>query len=812
MLLTTLTLGAVLLGLPGSDEPEAHPPALAAYKTAAASAGRDAGAHIRLALWCEAHGLTSERIEQLSQALKLEPRNALANGLLGLVRNQGRWEKPEDVAARTRDDPGRRVIEQQYLERRAATPHTPQDQMKLAAWCEANRLPDQARAHYAAAARLDPTRTDAWKHLGYRKHGSRWVKPDQIAAEKQEALRQKQADRHWRPKLEKLRLDLSSKDATKRARAEETLAQITDPRAVNGIWTVFVSGGVRQQMAAIQMFGQIDGAAASQALAALAVLSPRPEVRGRAIETIMRRDPRDVVGRLIAMVHKPYKYQVKPVQGPGSPGVLFVEGERFNLQRFYQNMERTILLSTGVGRMFTPDIPFDPFSIQNMAISMGLWANNPLVRTPNGLAPSATDPIAPEDAAIAARAIAANPQNAQAILSKLIADPNNRVLPFQPGYTVPTTAADSIPVHLVPVPGHQNGAANGITGPPTGAVLQGMQNFARQVQATQNNPTSPLGMAIQLGKLEAHPNHPQDAATMSRMLEAEQQAAMRDQQLGQEIRMVQTANQLLQQQLAADLQFIEQTNTGIRLTNERVLPVLRAITGLDLGDDQERWSRWWMDQLGCTDRATARGGAKPTYQDQVTYALSMPAPQVSLPVEVDGAARAGNQPAVATMSMRACLAAGTLVRTLDGPRPIERIEVGDQVLCQDTSTGALEFQPVLATHRDEPASTMRIKAGGETFVATELHRFWKAGKGWTMARELKAGDRVRTIGGTATVESINAGPVQPTRNVEVSDNGDLFVGKSGVLVHDFGFAPAVPEPFDRPADLTTEARRARRDD
>ncbi len=34
-----------------------------AYESARKEAGRDAQAHVRLALWCEAHGLGSERIE-----------------------------------------------------------------------------------------------------------------------------------------------------------------------------------------------------------------------------------------------------------------------------------------------------------------------------------------------------------------------------------------------------------------------------------------------------------------------------------------------------------------------------------------------------------------------------------------------------------------------------------------------------------------------------------------------------------------------------------------------------------------------------
>ena len=85
----------------------------------------------------------------------------------------------------------------------------------------------------------------------------------------------------------------------KRAKAEQGLTEVTDPRAVPMIWALFVRGGERQQVAAVQMLGQIDGPSASNGLAVLAVFSPSGEVRRRAIETLTRRDPRDVVGRLI---------------------------------------------------------------------------------------------------------------------------------------------------------------------------------------------------------------------------------------------------------------------------------------------------------------------------------------------------------------------------------------------------------------------------------------------------------------------------------------------------------------------------------
>ena len=131
--------------------------------------------------------------------------------------------------------------------------------------------------------RLDPSREAAWKHLGYKKQGDRWVKPEEAVAAKQEAMHQKAADKHWKAKLERLRDGLESKDASQgERRPREGSAEVSDPRAVPMIWWIFVRGGERPQIAAVQMLGQIDGPSASNALAVLAVFSPRAEVRRRA--------------------------------------------------------------------------------------------------------------------------------------------------------------------------------------------------------------------------------------------------------------------------------------------------------------------------------------------------------------------------------------------------------------------------------------------------------------------------------------------------------------------------------------------------
>jgi hypothetical protein len=149
----------------------------------------------------------------------------------------------------------------------------------------------------------------------------------------------------------------------------------------------------------------------------------------------------------------------------------------------------------------------------------------------------------------------------------------------------------------------------------------------------------------------------------------------------------------------------------------------------------------------------------------------------------------------------ACFGAGTPVRTLAGPRPIETLRVGDQVLTQDTTTGALSYQPIVAIHHNPPNQTLRLTLGGETVVATAIHRFWRAGRGWAMARDLKPGDSVRTLGGAVKVEAVSDDQTQPVFNLEVAHGQSFFVGRSGLLVHDQSLVQPTPNPFDAPPSL-----------
>jgi hypothetical protein len=636
----------------------AAPADLKAYEAARSQAGPDAHGQVRLALWCEAHGLTKERLEHLARAAALDPRNALVRGLMGLVDHRGKWERPEAVQKQVQTDSDYQKLVREYLDRRARTPEKADAQLHLAAWCTQNGLTEQALAHYTAVTRLDPSREIAWRHLGYKKQGNRWVKPEAAAAEKLEAERQKHSDQRWRPRLEKLRDGLLSTHSARREKAERELLEVTDPRAVPMVWQVFAGGGEASQLLAVRLLDRIEGPGASHALATLAVFSPSGNVRRRAADLLVHRDPRDVVGRLTSLVRKPFKYTVQPGSGPGSTGELFVEGERFDLRRLYQ-------------------FPTMDFRL------------------------------------------------------------------------IPTT----VPVLLGPA---------GVSGAATGSSGSSNNRLAS---------ISELNLRL--------------AGAMAEQAERLRQAAI-----------VETfqRNATVQQSLANDVQTLEAANAEIRELDDRVLPILKVLTGQDFGTEPDAWRKWWTDQLGYVYQSS-RPSTKPTFTDTT----AMPNVSVAAQEPVFVAA------VQAAQTHSSCFAAGTAVHTLDGPRAIESIQVGDRVLSQDPVSGSLAFEPVVAVHHNDPAPTLRIEATGDTIIATGIHRFWKVGKGWTMARELKPGDQVRVIGGAAQVRSIENERTLPVYNLDVARNRDFFVGTEGLLVHDFSFVQPVLAPFDRQSDVAMGA-------
>jgi hypothetical protein len=339
----------ILAGVTAAAEPTAGAPDrddLESYRSAAARVGRDADAHVRLALWCEAHGLEPERLKHLALAVLNAPDHAAARGLMGLLEEGGRWVTPEVAAERVRGDATLTPVLQKYHERREAIPDTAEAHWQLAQWCEQEGLKAEALVHLTAVIRLNPAREEAWKKLGYRRQNGRWTTPEQSAAERAEAKAQRKSDARWRQVLLKWKAWLGQD--SRRAEMEAALAGVNDPRAVPAIWSVFaLDGSADAQVRAITLLRQIDAPAASQALAALAVTATTGEARQRAADGLAVRDPREFAGLLIGLLRVPLKYEVRQVGGPGMPGELYIHGEKANNRRFYSAPALPITIRPG---------------------------------------------------------------------------------------------------------------------------------------------------------------------------------------------------------------------------------------------------------------------------------------------------------------------------------------------------------------------------------------------------------------------------------------------------------------------------------
>jgi tetratricopeptide (TPR) repeat protein len=318
------------------------------YEAVRLKAGKDPAALVKLALWCEAHGLLAERGKHLNEAVEIDPSSARARGLLGLISYQGKWLSPEEVGGKRQSDESLATKVEAYHARRAALEGSLRNgksdtagrhkaalaHEKLASWCEQQGLKDEATAHFTMAVQYDPSRDAAWKHLGYLKRQGRWMTRDRIAVLEQEATAQRKADKYWETLLRKWKADL--RETKRRQDAEESLAKVSDPRAVPSIVRGFAGGTPEDQLRASALLKGIEAPEATKELARLAVLSEPEKVRESAIEALKNREPRDFVGFLIAMIPIPVEYKVQPVRGPGSQGALLIDTPRFTMLRTYE--------------------------------------------------------------------------------------------------------------------------------------------------------------------------------------------------------------------------------------------------------------------------------------------------------------------------------------------------------------------------------------------------------------------------------------------------------------------------------------------
>ena len=149
------------------------------------------------------------------------------------------------------------------------------------------------------------------------------------------------------------------------------------------------------------------------------------------------------------------------------------------------------------------------------------------------------------------------------------------------------------------------------------------------------------------------------------------------------------------------------------------------------------------------------------------------------------------------------------------------------MLAGDEATGEFSYQPITehfyGHHDDAVVIAIAGDDGNETIVASREHPFYVAGRGWTHAEELRAGDFIvsaeylahsrhrswlrSTVRGRcrwrpvlrAWSASRSSPPHLRSRDLEVADNHTFFVGENALWVHNAG-------PCDRRVTLRKQVR------
>lgn len=137
-----------------------------------------------------------------------------------------------------------------------------------------------------------------------------------------------------------------------------------------------------------------------------------------------------------------------------------------------------------------------------------------------------------------------------------------------------------------------------------------------------------------------------------------------------------------------------------------------------------------------------------------------------------------------------CFVEGTLVKTADGSKAIDKIKSGSLVWSRDTKTGITELRSVTQTiiTKGKPIFqiTLLDESGAvENIKVTDNHPFWVDGKGWVNTVDLEVGMEIEQFDETTIVvdEIEFLGSTPNTYNLTVDENHSYFAGRQEALVH-----------------------------
>jgi hypothetical protein len=259
-------------------------------------------------------------------------------------------------------------------------------------------------------------------------------------------------------------------------------------------------------------------------------------------------------------------------------------------------------------------------------------------------------------------------------------------------------------------------------------------------------------------------------------------------------------------------------NEVTRQLQRSVCTVLRSTTGQKLDDTPTEWWNWWdleQEVLTIGNKEILRNYDR-NFQSLV-YSVE---PQRVRMFRVSGSTEEDADPQPAPTTPRTdrtnlirpnlarvnpnyridCLTAGSKIQTDLGLRPVETIQIGDNVVSQNIETGEISLKPVIRTSQRPPSITCTIVLVNEEKIQGTLgHHWWVIGKGWTKTKDLLAGMHIRTASGSIEIAKLEDAEEAPTYNISVADHHSYFVGEARLLSFDsrelvptFQLVPGVP--------------------
>jgi len=218
------------------------------------------------------------------------------------------------------------------------------------------------------------------------------------------------------------------------------------------------------------------------------------------------------------------------------------------------------------------------------------------------------------------------------------------------------------------------------------------------------------------------------------------------------------ANRLLaiqqsQTEVAGLSEEMEQVNAKIEQQNAQIVDVLIEVTGETLTLFPKSWWNWWGGYLDQHPELAATGA-----RQQWNLALLNQDPRG--------------------------LSRGTWVWTRQGLVAVESILPGDFVLSQDPRSGELAYKVVLAIASARELAVSKIELAADALHCSPGHVVWASGYGWRRVGKLVSGELLHGVHDELQIGAIDEAFSIDSYDLIVDDFHTLFVGESGVLVHD----------------------------